>query len=85
MPGNHKKEYAPELIAEWASMYENGMSQYDLIAYESARGRSTSWENIKRELEKVGVKFRSFTEQTQLGIKRRKEYYKKVKDRLTNE
>lgn len=85
MPGNRKKEYDPKLVAEWAALYENGMSQEDLRAYESARGRHTSWENIKRELEKVGVKFRSFAEQNQLGIKRRKEYYKKIRDSLTNE
>ena len=85
MPNNRKKEYSPELVAEWAEMYKNGTSQYDLTAYEAARGRSTSWENIKRELEKVGVKFRSFAEQSQLAVKNRKAYYKKIKDKLNNE
>lgn len=85
MPGNRKIKYDSELVAEWAAKYESGMSQYDIAAHEAAKGKHTSWESIKRELEKVGVKFRSAAEQQQLAVKNRKEYFRKLKDSLANE
>ena len=66
-----KKTFSDEQAKEWKDLYESGYSNYDMTAYESARGRNTSWYVIKREIERIGGKIRSFNETIQMRDQRR--------------
>lgn len=73
-----KRVVPDELANEWRSAYESGLGHYDLVAIEAAKGRATSWAVIKREIERVGGKIRSFQESINMRNK-------KAKKKFTNE
>jgi hypothetical protein len=56
------KKISDELAKTWKELYEKGYGQYDMVAYESAHNRNTSWRTIQRELVRLGTRIRTMAE-----------------------
>lgn len=70
-----KTVVSDELANEWRTAYESGLGHYDIVALEAAKGRATSWTIIRREIERVGGKIRSFQESMDMRNKKAKEKF----------
>jgi hypothetical protein len=69
--GNRKLNISPELAEVWETLYVSGYSINDIRATESAKGRSTGDQVIKRELKNLGVEFRTQEEAVLLAASKR--------------